>query len=170
MAAAEKAVIELRPTDGRLLNEQGIKQPYRAGVWLTDLIVEATFYNPYSNEEGCWSYGLNFRKSENNFHEIQIIGSSPPTVNHVLVIDRQASRIYSDNVPINQGSGESNTVRIVTFGEAGQLWLNGRFMTNLDLSGLTEPGNVELDTEVVPMCSMNAFFTDFSDFTVWSLD
>ena len=122
-------------------------ETYYADVHLRDLSVRSTFQNP-SSSGGGWDYGILFRSAgENRFHAVVV------TVNgtwfHYL---RDGS---ADGNAVDSGhtnalrtrDGASNELRLVALASTGWLFVNGEFVTTLDLTDGPTVGGVSLVTD-----------------------
>lgn len=168
--AASRAVQVWSPTGGSLDHEvDGYIEEYDAeGVEVADFIAQATFYNPYATEEGCWDYGFLIRHLRQNTHyAIRIIATG---IHYSLVMDGEWETIDTGKFALNTEPGGANTVRIIATGPSGQIWINGQYAATLDLSGITEAGEISIATGIFNDCEIEGYSTDFNGFTVWSLD
>ena len=153
--------IDHKPNDGLI-------DVHRANVSLSDSVIEARFFNPYSTQVGGWSVGFLLRSGRSNtFHAIVI--SSNGAWNHYLRtgdvdIGQDLAAEFSNHIDTNRNG--SNQIRIITRGPEGWLFVNDEFVGKLDLSGLTSAGSVH---------AVGAFFRDdaiagkstrFEDFTI----
>ena len=133
----ESGTIEHDPGDGLI-------DVHRANVSLSNGIVEARFFNPYSTQDGSWSSGFTFRSGR--FNEFHILGihSSGRWFHYLRTGDvatqQDLAAEYSNHIITTAGG--SNHIRIITNGSEGWLFINGAYVANLDLSGLTGEGTV----------------------------
>ncbi len=154
----------LTPEDGQI-------DLYHAGVELGDGIIEATFRNPYGASEGNWSSGFIFRDSDSGFHSVGV-HSSGNWYHHL----RLKGEDENDQIVNSEHSGEINTVangrnhiRIIALGNHGWLFINGVFVTTIDLSGLTSSGDVFAVGGYFGDDGIAGRTTRFEDFTVRGL-
>lgn len=59
---------------------------------------------------------------------------------------------------------------VIVIGDSGVFYVNDRFVASLDLSGLTEAGDVTVATDIATAHEIEGEVTRFEDFTVWWLD
>ena len=164
------------PVDGELwhdLSDGFIKTEY-ADVVMSDMMVGATFFNPYSAAMNSWDYGFIFRDSG--------MGSSAQYL-QVVVTSRgyweaswregrssESETIAEGNLrTFNTGAGGSNTVAVMVVGERGLLTVNGEFISSLDLSYVTEPGDVAVITGAFTGNEAAGAVTRFEGFAVFRL-
>ena len=159
------------PINGRIEHVEPI-DTYKAGVSLVDVIVEASFYNPYGPETGEWSYGILIRNpSRDVFHAI-VIKDEGNWEHYVRRseddIDSAPIARSSSNL-INTHGGGHNAMRVVATGATGELHINGILVTTLDLSGLRARGTVALFANYFTGDGTHASSTRFTGFTVWAV-
>ena len=70
---------------------------------------------------------------------------------------------------IGKGMDVENHVRVIASGNAGWLFVNGRYEAELDLSGLVESGSTNLVGAWFSGDEHSGHFTRYSDFTVRAL-
>lgn len=151
------------PEDGKIETDD-------ADVLLTDLVAEAIFKNPYPLSVGGWDYGFLFRNPIAT--EGQLIRvSSGEAWNHNVLTDGEWSTYDSGTlIDFRNEAGQSNLLRIVAIGDDGMFFVNGEFITALDLSGLTNAGDISAVTGSFAGNEFEGESTQFEGFTVWSLD
>jgi serine/threonine protein kinase len=138
---------------------------------LANFVAEAKFHNSYSFSEKDWQYGIAGRWKGSSLHVVFV--SSQHTWRHIILEDG-VERIIEEgkfSVPVNLEANEINSLRIIVLGRQGQLWINGEFVTNLDMSNLMSAGNVMVTIWDTPE---NLLKFDkpvqFTDFVVWTLN
>ncbi len=136
------------PTGGELRHDPSsgfIKTEY-AKVSIADMVVEATFVNPYSATSNDWDYGFFLRD-----------GATGPTIHVVVTSGRRWSLVAGDEPPrevigggtlrnLDTSAGGRNHLRVVAIKERGWLFVNGEFVSSLDLSAVTGAGDVAVIT------------------------
>ena len=122
-----------------------IKTEY-ANVSIADMVVEATFVNPYSAASNDWDYGFFLRD-----------GATGPAIHVVVTSDWRWSLVVGDEPPreiigggtlrnFDTSTGGRNHLRVVAIKERGWLFVNGDFVSPLDLSAVTGAGDVAVIT------------------------
>ena len=139
---------------------------------MSDGIIEATFSNPYPARDGSWSAGFLFRAPRfGEFHAVLIrsngkwyhrlrTGNADPI--------QYLAEEYSDLVSTRADG--SNLVRIVAIGDDGWLFINGAFVSNLDLSGGAKFGEAGLAGRYFTADGIPGRHTRFADFTIHSVE
>ena len=159
------------PVDGELKHDptdEFIKSEY-ANVTVTDMIVSATFVNPYSVSSNDWDYGFILRDQFQgpNFHLIVtsegrwylMRGEEPP---RKQVANGTLGRFD------NSAKGQ-NYLWVAAFGDKGFFYVNGEFVSFLDLSDIDAPGDVAVITGAFVGDEVAGAVTRYKEFTVGSL-
>ena len=154
------------PTSGELRHDPSdgfIKTEY-AKVSIADMMVETTFVNPYSAASNKWDYGFFLRD-----------GITGPAIHVVVTSDRRWSLMVGDEPPrevigggtlktFHTGAGDRNHLRVVTTKERGWLFVNGEFVSTLDLSSVTGAGDVAVITGAFTGNEVAGAVTRFENF------
>ena len=160
---------ELRhyPTDGFIKTEY-------ANVDMTDLIVSATFFNPYSASSNSWDYGFLIRSSgsDSSARFIQVVVTSRgrweaawrygSSGENETIIEGRLGRF-------DTSSGGQNRLWLASFGERGLLFVNGDFISMLDLSEVTGSGDIAVITGAFTGNEVTGAATQYEDFQAGSL-
>ncbi len=165
------------PVSGELAHDPAdgfIKTEY-ADVSMADMIVEATFTNPYSSGYSSWDYGLNIRDpgedSEGSFIEIVVTDESQweaQTRNSDLSYSQMIGGGTLGNLYV--GEGDKNHLRVVAVGQRGWFFVNGEFIASLDLSDVKSAGNVAVITGAFEGDEVTGAVTKFEDFSITRLN
>jgi len=175
-AVAENAIEVREVVSGTIgWSENGIwisTEQFVSEISLVDSVASAKFYAPDLTPGEGWSYGIVCRYKSDSAHVVFV--NSSKTWQHILLLDGTNRTVEEGDydVPITSGANQSNDLRVIAMGDHGQLWVNGCFVANLDMSGLTEAGNVWVtigadSVELLKTYGKDVYFTDF---VVWSLD
>ncbi len=157
------------PTSGELEHDPSdgfIKTEY-ARVSITDMIVEATFVNPYSAASNDWDYGFILRRYSTG-QQIQVVVTSDQR--WVLNWRETSSADTSQRLgggtleAFNTGTGGRNHLRVVAIGERGWLFVNGEFVSTLDLSDVTDAGDIAVITGAFTGNEVAGAVTRFENF------
>ena len=160
------------PTSGELWHDASdgfIKTEY-ADVSMADLVVEATFTNPYSAGYNSWDYGFILRKNRN-----------APFIYVVVNSDSRWAMKSGDGAPYNSlgggtlrnlyvGEGDENHLRVVAIGQRGWFFVNGEFVSAIELSDVTKAGDVAVITGAFEGDEVDGKVTRFKDFTIARLN
>ena len=144
------------PQDGRL-------EAFRAGVSMTDVAVSATFVNPASSGSRSWDYGFSIREAGGASVRAIVTsagrwqvavaagGSSPETTEGPLQV-------------FNGGVGQLNSIVLFATGNWGMLFVNGEFVSPIDLSAVGRVGDVAVITGANPGNEISGVSTRFERF------
>ena len=136
------------PVDGSLMHNPAdgfIKTEY-ADVFFRDLMVSATFINPYAATTHGWDYGfiLDGGPSTEDIH-IVATGDRQWMVRRGTEAPRE--RIGGGSIKaFRTGAGEKNRLSVVAVGQRGWLVINGEFIFALDLNSHTGAWDVAVMT------------------------
>jgi len=163
------------PSDGALEQEAGDEVACDdTGVKLRDFVVEAKFRNPQAEPGEKWDYGIIVLNLGGQTQYRLILDSDGRwTLNlHSSGFDIE-NRDTSDLLDLSQGG--SNTLKLFVKGDTGQLYLNGEYVSTLDLDMLGM-GAASAYTHNVLICagikrgySLPGRSTIYEGFSVWSL-
>ena len=130
------------PSDGLIETEW-------ANVAIADGFVGAEFINPYSARSNSWDYGFIFRAQPQG-PQIHLVVTSygrwdlnlreTPNADTIHGISSGTLRAFDTS------AGGRNSVAVFAFGERGLLFVNGEFISTLDLSDVTEAGDAAVIT------------------------
>ena len=100
-----------------------------------DLLVEATFHNPYAEGDRHWSHG--FRLGSKPGHAYWVGFESTGTLGffHRLGSSERQGEFSRDSNAINTEPGESNLFQVIKIGNQVLVYINGKFQ----VSFLMEP-------------------------------
>ena len=163
------------PRDGSIQHDpdDGLIDTYETYIRsLTDGIIEATFVNPYSSDQGDWSSGFLFRSGVFDEFHLLALHSRGSWYHNLRTGDVESEQDLNQahSNYITTGEGENNHVRIILLDDAGWLFINGTYVDKLDLSGLTRAGGVSAIGGYFTSDGISGESTHFEDFTIWSAD
>ena len=150
-----------KPGDDRIVLQE-------ADVWLTDVEVEATFYNPYSHSVKPWDYGFSIRS--NNISNIRfIVGSSGAWYVNTWTQSEGNKHLQWGEIQteFRLNTGASNHLRIVLEGKQSEFYVNGNRVALVDVGSLTDAGDVAIGVEFFNQSGVAGAVTRFEDFIVW---
>lgn len=132
-----------------------------------NFIAEATFVNPFAASVKGWDYGFSFRT--NGSYKYWLVLASE---GNWALADRQGSADNEFTVAegelnnLNLGDGETNTLRLMAWGDVGYFFVNGEFISSLDLSSNLDSGQIEAMTAFYFDHEIEGEATGFVDFTI----
>jgi eukaryotic-like serine/threonine-protein kinase len=145
---------------------------HAAGIDKYDVVIKATFTNPYAAATGAWSYGFFFRQTGPD-DAYQLIVRSDGGWRLIDRTDTQTRLMAWGSVPnLRVAATDANTVEVLAEGGYGQLWVNDVFVAELNLTARTKPGDVSIATgfyagDAQPDVSLAV--TRYGNFAVWTL-
>ena len=160
------------PRDGELYHDpsDGYIETEYAYVFMSDMMVWATFFNPYSVAGNSWDYGFIFRDSgaESSARYLQVVVTSRGRWEASWREGRS-----SESETIAEGTlgrfdtsrGGQNILAVLAVGARGVLFVNREFVSTLDLSSVTEPGDVAVITGAFTGNEVTDAVTRFENFT-----
>ena len=157
------------PINGELWHDPSdgfIKVEY-ADVSIADMMVEATFVNPYSATSNNWDYGFMLRRYDSTGKQLQVV-----VTNDRAWYFAWRETPSSDNQRLgggtlntfNTGAGDRNHLRVVAIKERGWLFVNGEFVSSLDLSDVTGAGDIAVMTGAFEGDEVAGAVTRFENF------
>ena len=136
-----------------------------ANVYMADMIVEATFVNPYSASSDPWDYGFIIRKDhdESDSQFIQVVVGSD---RRWTVFAGDAGKLvgWGTIESLVTGTAGQNHLRIIAIGEQGRLFVNDKFIASFDLSSTMGPGDVAVITGTYAGTKVAEASTRFKEF------
>ena len=139
-----------------------------------DFIMSATFVNPYSAGSNDWDYGFIIRESGSgpSARFIQVVVTSRGRWD---VAWRQGASFESQDIAdgrlgrFDTSAGGRNILWLAAFGERGLLFVNGEFISMLDLSEVNGSGDIAVITGAFTGNETVGAVTRFEDFQAGSL-
>jgi len=163
----ELASVIYGPTSGALIHKPEISTipEFPASVWETNGNVKATFYNPYSSATHRFSYGFSFRTSSTDSHLV-FISSNGMWYHYARMIgdDKLVGSGVLTNLDLTETG--TNQVGVVFVGDTGWLFINNSLVTDLDLSDVTDAGDIRAVTGVFGDDERSGFATNFGAFQI----
>jgi len=159
------------PRSGRILHreEDGTVKTLSTGVGLRNFVVEVRFINPYATSKNSWDYGLMFRFADGRQqYRLSILSDRSWTfVNHIGNPDGIV--LIEGTLPdLDISEGGSNQIRVIALEDTGWFYVNGKFISGLDLSSQYS-GGILIATGFYKGNQVTGKLTEYQDFTVWSL-
>lgn len=165
ISAATAAPSLAGPLSGEIESGPGVLGVKRAGVDAPDFYARAEFENPTPRQD-LWDFGLGFRDSGED-EQFRLIVDSAGTWFFKNALD--AVIASGTLVDIDRSQGGSNIVEVVASGDTGYFAFNERLVSELDLSGRPQGGDVYVGAGFFDADATEVAATDYRDFEVWSL-
>ena len=139
------------PSNGELRHNPSdnfIETEY-ARASFSDMVIEATFVNPYGASSNSWDYGFFMRYDSTK--------DDPPFLQFVVSSNRSWAVLTGSDAPydrlgggtvrnLNTGAGGRNHLMVVAIGARGWFFVNGDYVASVNLSSLTWQGDVAVIT------------------------
>ena len=148
----------------------GFVKAYYSGVSVRDFVVDAVFFNPYAASRGDWDIGYSLREGEVNDQFRLAVESNGDW----SLSDRRGDDTNYVNsgtlTNLNTGEGEGNRLTVYMSGDVGYFFVNGQFVSELDLSARDTPGDIGVATSLFAGYEIEGEETAFEEFTVWPIE
>ncbi|HOE03375.1 MAG TPA: serine/threonine-protein kinase, partial [Anaerolineaceae bacterium] len=161
------------PLSGELehVEEDGfVKETYLTSSPVKDFWMEATFYNPYSASTHAWDFGVLFRDYGDNDAYRLIISSGSTWELRDRKEDDSEIIHYGELTNLRFQKGEPNRVELVVQGSTGYFYLNGEFISQLDLSSRKAAGELKIGTGFYNGSELTGEITRYEDVWVFASD
>ena len=163
------------PRDGSIKHdpEDGFIDTYRTYLSsLTDGIIKATFFVPYSSDQGNWSSGFTFRAGYSDEFHLMALHSSGSWYHNLRTGDveteQELKQQFSNHIVTEVD--QSNHLRIIFVDDEGWLFIDGAYIDKLDLGGLISAGSVSAIEGYFNGDGTAGYATRFEGFAIWSAD
>lgn len=157
------------PMEGSLVHDDdNFVEDRDTGVDLRGFIAEARFYNPFSTSDGTWDYGLMFRDTDVNNQYRLIITSAKQWALYFGTEDKPKASGPLSNLDIS-ASG-SNIIRLIASLDRAFLFVNGRYIDTMSISGKITGGDISPTTGFFTGSEIVGRETTYDRFVIWSLD
>jgi hypothetical protein len=135
-----------------------------ANLDVTDFVAHVAFINPYAASSGDWDVGFLFRVGQNEPHLRLVIGSTGDW----YLTPSAGDPIQQGTVDnLKTGNKQTNTVDLVVVGDTGYFGVNGEFVSDLDLSSVTQSGDIAIGTSFFQGSFKAGASTGYKDFQIW---
>ena len=155
------------PDNGELRHEpsDGFIEDEYAKVSIADMVVVATFVNPYSAQSNDWDYGFILRDNSHEFIQIVVTSDKRWYFGWRDRAGGENQRIGGGTIRnFDTSAGGRNHLRVVAIKERGWLFVNGEFVSSLDLSAVTGAGDVAVITGAFTGNEIAGAVTRFENF------
>jgi len=158
------------PQSGSLSHNpgNGLIEEVWSSLNVSDFIVQARFYNPYSRDVGTWDAGFIFRAQNSGKNYRLYVRSSrkweldyDPGQGDVQTVREGLA------ANLNVDTNGWNDLKLVCTGDAGEFYINGQLVATIDLSKLTLAGDVAIGTGFLSSHEVSGYSTKYEDFTIW---
>ena len=163
---APSATSGFGPISGELQHDPSdgfIKTEY-SDVSFDNMVVEATFVNPYSSASNSWDYGFILRGSAAGSHVQTVVTADRRWA--VLARTGTSTELVGGGTlrTFDTSAGGRNHLRVFAIGERGWLFVNGEFVSTFDMGGATNAGDVAVITGAYTGDEVAGAVTRFENF------
>ena len=144
---------------------------YRTGVQVSNMVVDATFTNPYSSQVGEWDYGFIIRNTSPGNFDVVTVSSRGKWSHWIRRNGDSDSDEYlgSGLVDLDLSTRGSNSIKVVALDGRGWLFVNDEFVENLKLDESDNRGGVSVVTGATNGHEVEGESTRFNDFAIKEL-
>ena len=139
-------------------------------VLLRDFIAEARFAVPYDRREGKWDCGFLFRMDSPSSQYRLVLSSDGRYQLDLWESGGARTLAYGTAEGLTTTPTGFNDVRLLTSGANGYVYLNGGYVTTLDLAARAARGKIAAATALFSGNALPGRTMHFERFTVLSLD
>ena len=157
------------PLSGSLQHDpdDGFIEDEFVDVFLNDLVIEATFTNPYDASEHNWDYGffLRYDRFEDDPPFLQVVVSSRGGWSVVSGNTAPYKKVANGRLAnLKLSGGDKNHVMVVALEERGWLFVNQIFIASFDLSDVMVKADVAIATGTFTGGQRAGASTEYEDF------
>lgn len=159
------------PENGELRHDaDALIESVNTHLEVRDFVAQVTFDNPYAAAENGWDIGLIFRQADAD-EELRLVIRSSGIWNLNNRHGNEDNFIEEGNIKsyLDLTASGSNELLLVAQDGRGFLFLNGSFVTLLDLSARTNAGDIAIGTGFYGSDEHEGAVTRYERFTVWPL-
>ena len=128
-----------------------------------DVLVEATFLNPYTADNLYWEHGFLLKDQvRNHQYWVSINSYGEWEYFHRLGDTGALGRYAEESIDIDREPGGRNLLQVVITGDRGWVYVNGKFQGGMDLSVDTGGDGITIFVD-----DEHAGETSYKDFAVW---
>ena len=153
------------PRDDTLLHEpdDGFLEVVDGPETRGDVLIEATFINPYISDVLYWEHGFLLKdQGRNHQYWVSINSYGEWEYFHRLGESEERGRYWEESTDVDRTLGGSNLLQVIVTGHRGWLYINGQFQGGMDLSVDTGGDGITLFID-----DEHPGETVYKDFAVW---
>jgi hypothetical protein len=167
---AEKAEPVYGPESGDLDQDPDVVTFSNADVDLANVLIEATFTNPYSPDDGQFDFGVQLRSTSSGREatNIRVLVLSTGAFG-VVESDKDELSLQGTYDGLDTASDGQNDLAVYADDDTLHVAINGDYVGSAQVD-LTDSGDVAVGTSFLPDSYQRGATTSFDDFTVWDLD
>lgn len=152
---------------GQLIQTEGQTALASTGVNAANFYLRVRIQAPIDPEDTGWDFGVAFREQSTGEHYRLVFDSSSVWY---LSLGVESDIETGTANALATGPGAVNTLELVVAGDTGAYRLNGELVGPLDLSALTDPGEIALGTAFFAANTTVDQAVTYRDLQVWPLE
>ena len=164
------------PIDGKLRHDPSVNviKTHYSGINLSDMIVSATFVNPYAASTHSWDYGFILRSTGRGpdaiFFQVVVASQGGWEVSWRHGDDSENQHIASGTLGrFDTTEGGENILWLAAIDDRGLFFVNREFVATLDLSAISDRGDIAIMTGAYEGDEKTGAVTSFEDFQIFAL-
>ncbi len=164
------------PIDGELRHDPSVNviKTHYADVEFSDMIVSATFVNPYAASTHSWDYGFFLRSTgsgpDARFLQVVVASQGGWEVSWRHGDDSENQHIASGTLGrFDTTEGGENILWLAAIDDRGLFFVNREFVATLDLSAISDRGDIAIITGAYEGDEKTGAVTSFEDFQIFAL-
>jgi serine/threonine protein kinase/uncharacterized membrane protein len=158
------------PEEGSMEHVEDQITVSRLDTSIDSMVVDARFFTPYDAASGTWDYGLIFRETEAAEYHLVLTSDNTWELRLRRASETQDQTINSGQLSSLDGAPNGpNRMRLITIGSFGWFFVNDVFVSQIDLSGHEESGDVLVGTGFFQGNTRPGATTRYDSFAVWEL-
>lgn len=149
--------------------DNGFIKTESTDLFSKNFVITAEFTNPYSLDVSAWDYGFSYRDRDVD-NQYWFVVSSTEEWDHINRIDGEDT--YLDNgaiADLNTAEDSTNQLTLIALEQTGVVFVNGRYLTTLDLSERANSGEISLITAFFVDHEVEGYETGYFNLKVWPL-
>jgi hypothetical protein len=154
------------PTSGSMEHHPEDVTLVDAGLSVSDFAAHAECEAPAGGVPAIWDCGFYFRDPEDGHFRLAVRSDGDWS----LSVGMSESAQSGEGIAALDSSGNRMIIDLVVSGETGYFAVNGNFIDTLHLAEVPGPGTVGVATTFFTDTFADGSATDYTNFTVWSLD
>ena len=161
----DRELLVYGPADGTLAHQPDdrLLEILRGPDTKADVLIEATFLNPYSDDLLIWEHGFLLKdQTRNHQYWVSISSYGEWEYFHRLGDTGALGRHRAESTDINRRPGERNLLQVIVTGDRGWVYVNGKFQGGMDLSVDTGGDGITLFVD-----DDHPGETSYKNFAVW---
>lgn len=164
------------PEDGEIFHDPSFIRVWFAAGHPADFLLEATFGNPWGEEEGPFDFGIEARIHGDYLNGSRIYLIVDSDGNWVAAAGTDEQWANEDEIPLGDGryrrldtdEGGENTLTVIAIGQEVHFAINGDYVSSFGVPYVAE-GSIAIGTGFYGGNTVEDGVTPFTDYAVWEI-